>query len=106
MRCYGLINTSHFKYKFSKRNGRGQGRHSFPIVPEDELISYFLPLQVSSTWLWMCLVHAKIGSLVEIGMMWWKSWKFICVEKFWYDGKVGSLKKKFGTKQGLSWIIL
>jgi hypothetical protein len=29
-----------------------------------------------------------------------KSWKFICVEKFLCDGKVGSLKKKFGTKLG------
>ncbi len=25
----------------------------------------------------------------------------MCVEKFLCDGKVGSLKKKFGTKQGL-----
>ncbi len=46
----------------------------------------------------MCLVHAKIGSLVEIETMWQKSWKFMCVRKFWCDGKVGSLKKKFGTK--------
>ena len=45
----------------------------------------------------MCLVHAKIGSLVEIETMWWKSWKFMCVEKFWCNGKVESLKKKFGT---------
>jgi hypothetical protein len=48
------------------------------------------------------LVHAKIGSLVEIGIMWWKSWKFVCVGKFWCDGKIGSLKKKkFGTKHGI-----
>ena len=49
----------------------------------------------------VCLVHAKIGSLVEIGTMWWKSWKFMWVGNFWCDGKVGSLKKKFRTKQGL-----
>jgi hypothetical protein len=47
----------------------------------------------------VCLVDAKIGSLVEIGMMWRKNWKFVFVEKFWCDGKIGSLKKNFGTKQ-------
>ena len=48
----------------------------------------------------LCLVHTKIGSLVEIGTMWRKSWKFVCVGKYWCDGKVGSLKKNFGTKHG------
>ena len=32
--------------------------------------------------LWLCLVHTKIGSLVEIGTMLRKVWKFMCVEKF------------------------
>ena len=50
----------------------------------------------------VCLVHSKIESLVEIGTMWQKSWKFMCVEKFWCDEKIESLKKKFGTKLGLS----
>ena len=45
-----------------------------------------------------CLVHVKIRSLVKIKTMWRKSWKFVCVEKFWCDKKVGSLKKKFVTK--------
>jgi hypothetical protein len=49
----------------------------------------------------VCLVHGKIESLVEIGTMWQKSWKFMCVGKFWCDGKVESLKKKFRTKLGL-----
>ena len=35
----------------------------------------------STSHLRLCLVHAKIGSLVEIGMMWRKSLKFTCVEK-------------------------
>ena len=52
----------------------------------------------------VCLVHAKIESLVENGTMWWKSWKFMCVGKFWCDGKVGSLKKKFVTKLGYTLI--
>jgi hypothetical protein len=30
----------------------------------------------------VCLVHAKIRILIEIGTIGWKSWKFICVEKF------------------------
>ena len=41
----------------------------------------------------VCLVHAKIKSLVEIGTMWQKSWKFMCVGKFWCDGKVGIWRK-------------
>ena len=49
----------------------------------------------------LCLVHTKIESLVEIETMWRKSWKFMCVEKFWCDRKVKSLKKNFGTKHGL-----
>ena len=46
----------------------------------------------------VCLIHIKIRSLIEIRIMWWKSWKFLCVGKFWYDEKVKSLKKKLGTK--------
>ena len=49
----------------------------------------------------VCLVHVKIKSLVEVKTMWRKSWKFMCIEKFWCNRKVESLKKKFGTKQGL-----
>ena len=54
-----------------------------------------------SRWIMVCLVHVKIKSLVEIGTMWKKSLKFMCVEKFWCDKKVRSLKKKFRTKQAL-----
>ncbi len=50
----------------------------------------------------VCLVHAKIRSLVE-NTMWWKNWKFMCVGKFSCDEKIESLKKKIRTKQGLSW---
>ncbi len=44
--------------------------------------------------------NTKIESLIEIGTMWRKSWKFMCVGKFWCDGKVESLKKIFETKDG------
>ena len=40
------------------------------------------------------LVHTKIRSLVKIETMWRKRWKFMCIRKFWCDGKVRSLKKK------------
>jgi hypothetical protein len=50
----------------------------------------------------VCLVHSKIESLIEIGIMWWKSWKFMCVGKFWCDEKIKSLKKNFETKHGQS----
>ena len=50
----------------------------------------------------LCLVHVKIESLVEIETMCWKSWKLMCVGKFWCDEKVGSLKKYFGTKHGVT----
>ena len=30
----------------------------------------------------------------------------MCVGKFWYDGKVGSLKKKLGIKQALYKVFL
>jgi hypothetical protein len=46
----------------------------------------------------MYLVHAKIKSLVEIGTLWRKSLKFMCVEKFWCNEKIKSLKKKFASK--------
>jgi hypothetical protein len=59
-------------------------------------------LVCSSTLLRVCSVHAKIKSLVKIRTMWWKSWKVMCAGKFWCDRKVKSLKKKFGTKLGLS----
>ena len=48
----------------------------------------------------LCLVRTKIENLVEIGTIWWKSWKFVYVGNFWCDGKVGSLKKNFVTKHG------
>jgi hypothetical protein len=77
---------------------------------------YIFPFNDYNLYIWslnrVCLVHAKIGSLVEIGTMWWKSWKFMCVgkfiyvEKFWCDGKVESLKKKFGTKQGHNLVLI
>ena len=61
---------------------------------------------LATIWRRVCLVHVKIGSLVKIETMWRKSWKFMCVEKFWCNEKVESLKKKFGTKQGslASWL--
>jgi hypothetical protein len=50
------------------------------------LAKNFLDLRV-------CLVHAKIGSLVEIEMMWRKSWKFMCVGKFWVMEKLKIWRK-------------
>ena len=52
----------------------------------------------------MCLVHAKIRSLIEIITMWWKGWKFVCV-KFWCDEKIGNLKKKLGSKPDLNFFV-
>ncbi len=39
----------------------------------------------------VCLVHVKIENLVEIGTMWWKSWKFMetCTARAIIRRKIG-----------------
>ncbi len=53
-------------------------------------------------WIWHgCkgVVHAKIEMLIEIGTMWWKSSKFVCVGKFDVMKKLEVWRKNWELNQ-------